>query len=75
MSIFGTISHGNADFLVSLPADCSGVGTGRQEGLKIPWTEMSVRVRSPSGAPKIPADRLIGRDLIYIFLVRYCFGD
>ena len=42
---------------------CSGVGIGRQEGLKIPWAEMPVRVRSPSGAPRIPVNQLISRDL------------
>lgn len=32
--------------------DCSGVGIGRQEGLKIPCPVMGVRVRSPSGAQR-----------------------
>ena len=31
-------------------SDRSGGGIGRHAGLKIPWTEMSVRVRFPSGA-------------------------
>lgn len=37
-------------FELSLPDKCSGGGIGRHAGLKIPWTEMSVRVRFPSGA-------------------------
>ena len=45
-------------FLLSLH-DCSGVGIGRQEGLKIPWAEMPVRVRPPSGAHNKMASMLL----------------
>ena len=37
-------------FGLSLQSVRSGGGIGRHAGLKIPWTEMSVRVRFPSGA-------------------------
>ena len=42
--------------------DCSGGGIGRHAGLKIPWTEMSVRVRFPSGAHQIPLGSYSERD-------------
>ena len=37
-------------FGLSLQPHRFGGGIGRHAGLKIPWTEMSVRVRFPSGA-------------------------
>ena len=42
--------HNEADRFLSQSAHGFGGGIGRHAGLKIPWAEMSVRVRFPSEA-------------------------
>ena len=58
-------------FGLSLQSVRSGGGIGRHAGLKIPWTEMSVRVRFPSGARESLLEVILRG--IFVYLSRQIF--